>query len=154
MTEQTPIQAVEKLMGPLLTDDVFLVSVRVKPTNNIKIFLDADSGMTIERCIRINRALYKLIVEMGLYPDGEFSLEVSSPGVDEPLKLFRQYEKNRGRNVEVILTDDSRKEGLLSGVSEEAITIEYTEGRGKKAVVKKEVIPFDGIRQTKVQVKF
>ena len=154
MTQDTQIQAVEKLIGPLLFDDIFLVSIKIKPTNNFKIYLDADSGLGIEKCIKINRALYKIMEEMGMYPEGDFSLEVSSPGLDEPLKLLRQYKKNTGREVEVITNDDVKKEGRLTGVTEEKITIEYTEGKGKKAVVKKDDIFFNDIKQTKVQIKF
>jgi len=154
MTHDTQIQAVEKLIGPLLFDDIFLVSIKIKPTNNFKIYLDADSGLGIEKCIKINRALYKIMEEMGMYPEGDFSLEVSSPGLDEPLKLLRQYKKNTGREVEVITNDDVKKEGRLTEVTEEKITIEYTEGKGKKAVVKKDDIFFNDIKQTKVQIKF
>ena len=123
MTQDTQIQAVEKLIGPLLNGDIFLVSIKIKPTNNFKIYLDADSGLGIEKCIKINRALYKIMEEMGMYPEGDFSLEVSSPGLDEPLKLLRQYKKNTGREVEVITNDDVKKEGRLTGVTEEKITI-------------------------------
>ncbi|GAB2841462.1 ribosome maturation factor RimP [Ferruginibacter profundus] len=154
MTAETQIQTVEKLIAPLLVDDIFLVSIKIKPTNNFKIYLDADSGLGIEKCIKINRALYKVMEEMGLYPDGDFSLEVSSPGVDEPLKLLRQYKKNIGRNVEVTTNDDEKKEGILKEVTDEAITIEYTEGKGKKAVVVNPVINFNDIKQTKVLIKF
>jgi len=49
-----------------------------------------------------NKQLYKLIEEEGYYPEGDFSLELSSPGIDEPLKLHRQYVKNKGRNIEVL----------------------------------------------------
>lgn len=154
MTQDTLIQSVEKLITPLLADDIFLVSVKVKPINNIKIYLDADNGLGIEKCIKINRALYKIMEEMGMYPDGDFSLEISSPGVDEPLKLLRQYKKNTGRNVEVTMNDDTKKTGKLTGVTEESINIEYTEGKGKKAVIKTEEIPFAEIRQTIVQIKF
>ncbi len=154
MTQDTQIQAVEKLVIPLLNDDIFLVSIKIKPTNNFKIYLDADSGLGIDKCIKINRALYKIMEEMGMYPEGDFSLEVSSPGLDEPLKLLRQYQKNIGREVELIMNDDARKEGKLTAVTEENVTIEYTEGKGKKAIVKTEEIPFDVIKQTKVQIKF
>ncbi|HQY12800.1 MAG TPA: ribosome maturation factor [Ferruginibacter sp.] len=154
MTQDSHIQTVEKLIGPLLQEDVFLVSVKIKPTNNIKIYLDADGGLGIEKCIRINRALYKVMEEKGLYPDGDFSLEVSSPGIDEPLKLLRQYKKNIGRNVEVTTLDEAKKEGRLTGVSEDGIIIEYTTGKGKKAETKQEEISFDNIKQTKVLVKF
>lgn len=89
--------------------EYFPVSVRIKPTNNIKVFIDGDNGITIEKCVRFNRALYKLIEESGMYPEGEFSLEVSSPGIDEPLKLHRQYTRNIGRDVEISFTDGTKK---------------------------------------------
>ena len=154
MTQDTQMQAVEKLIGPLLFDDIFLVSIKIKPTNNFKIFLDADSGLGIDKCIKINRALYKIMEEMGMYPEGDFSLEVSSPGLDEPLKLLRQYKKNIGRDVEVTMNDEVKKEGKLTVVTEKNITIEYAEGKGKKAIVKTEEIPFDAVKQTKIQIKF
>lgn len=154
MTEHTQIQAVEKLIGSLLKDDIFLVSIKIKPTNNFKIYLDADSGLGIDKCIKINRALYKIMEEMGMYPEGDFSLEVSSPGLDEPLKLVRQYKKNVGREVEIITHDEAKKEGKLTEVTEEKITIEYTEGKGKKAVLKTQEINFTDIKQTKIQIKF
>lgn len=142
------------MIGPLLKDDIFLVSIKIKPTNNFKIYIDADSGLGIEKCIKINRALYKIMEEMGMYPEGDFSLEISSPGLDEPLKLLRQYKKNVGRDVEVVTTDEQKREGKLTEVTEEKITIVYTEGKGKKAVVKTDDIAFADIKQTKVQIKF
>ena len=154
MTQDNHIQAIEKLVEPLLQEDIFLVSIKIKPTNNIKIYLDADNGLGIEKCIRINRALYKTMEETGMYPNGDFSLEVSSPGIDEPLKLLRQYKKNMDRNVEVITQDEVKKEGRLTGVSNEKIEIEYTEGKGKKAITKKDEIYFSDIKQTRVQIKF
>ena len=142
------------MIGPLLQDDIFLVSIKIKPINNIKIYLDADNGLGIEKCIKINRALYRIMEEMGMYPDGDFSLEVSSPGVDEPLKMLRQYKKNAGREVEVTLNDDTKKEGKLLEVNDDAIKIGYTEGKNKKAVNHEIAIPFADIKQTRVKVKF
>ena len=154
MVPTNALDKVKEILESLLTDDIFLVDMKVKPTNNIKIYLDADSGLGIEKCIKINRALYKQIEELALYPDGDFSLEVSSPGVDEPLKLIRQYKKNIGRNVEVSLNEGTKKEGKLISVSDEGIMIEYTEGKGKKAVIHQPEIPFTTIKQTKVLIKF
>ena len=165
MSTDTQIETVQKLLNLLLFDDIFLVDIKVKPVNNIKIFLDADSGLGIEKCIKINRALYKVMEEMGIYPDGDFSLEVSSPGIDEPLKLHRQYIKNIGRELAIEIfnytsPDDAanktgiKKQGKLTEVNENDIVIEYTEGKGKKAVEKKETIPFAEIKQAKVQIKF
>ena len=154
MNNETTLSTVTVFLSDLLEDDVFLVDMKVKPTNNIKIYLDADAGLQLEKCIKINRALYKKMEEAALFPDGDFSLEVSSPGIDEPLKLHRQYQKNTGRNVEVLKNDGTKKEGTLSAVSELAITLAFTEGNGKKAVQHQIEIPFTDIKHTKVQIKF
>lgn len=149
------IETVHNLILPLLEDDIFLIEIKVKPINNIKIFLDADGGLAIERCIKINRALYKTMEEMAFFPDGDFSLEVSSPGIGEPLKQHRQYVKNIGREVEVLLEEDNRTvTGKLLDVTDDAITVEKTEGKGKKLVVSSEELPMKNIKQTKVLIKF
>jgi ribosome maturation factor RimP len=156
MTEILPIQRIEALVEGLIAaaDGVFLVSVRIKPTNNIKVFLDADNGLSIEKCTKINRAMYRVIEEEGWYPDGNFSLEVSSPGTDEPLKLLRQFKKNIGRNVEVMLKDDTKTEGKLTGAAEENIQIEITTGKNKKAVTTEKDVAFADIKQVKVLISF
>lgn len=145
-------------MADLLVKETgdFLVSVRVKPTNNVKIFVDSDGegGMTIDKCVRYNRALYKLLEELAIFPEGNFSLEVSSPGIDEPLKLTRQYHKNKGRLIEVTFTDDTVKEGKLLEVTENDILIEQTTGKGKKAETHQFVVPFSNIKTTTVQIQF
>lgn len=154
MIKDNQIETIEKLLQPLLTDDIFLVEIRIKPVNNIKIFLDADSGLGIEKCIRINRALYKIMEEMAIYPDGDFSLEVSSPGIGEPLKMYRQYVKNTGRDIEVTLNDGNKQAGKLVSVNEHQLELSFTEGKNKKAVTKQLIIPLADIKQAIVLVKF
>src|SRR3954465_3459730 len=107
MQTESVIQTIEHKVKVLLENHPthFLVEVRIKPTNNIKVFIDADEGVVLSDLITYNRKLYKELEESGMYPDGNFSLEVSSPGLDEPLKLFRQYKKNVGRHVDVMLVD-------------------------------------------------
>ena len=136
------------------SEDVFLVEVKVLPGNNIKVFLDADNGITIDKCIKVNRALYNQIEESTVFPNGDFSLEVSSPGVNEPLRLHRQYKKNIGRTVEVMLNDGTKKEGKLTEVNDDEIIIEEKEGQGKKAVSKTTNILFNQVKHTKVLVTF
>jgi len=150
------IQQIEALINQLLADEpsYFLVSVRIKPTNNIKIFFDGDAGISIEKCVKFNRGLYKMMEEKGWYPEGEFSLEISSPGIEEPLLLHRQYRKNIGRDLEIVFTDNSIKIGTLLEVTEEDILIQTTEGKGKKAVTQQLLVPFNNIKSTTVQIKF
>jgi len=150
------IDLVNPILEQLLKEEpsYFCVQIKVKPTNNIKIFLDGDQGLPIEKCTFINRKLYRIMEEAAWFPEVDFSLEVSSPGIDEPLVLNRQYVKNIGRKVEVTFLDDTMKEGLLKLVTEKDILIEWTEGKGKKAVVQELLIPFEQIKTTIVQIQF
>lgn len=143
---------VQKLIEDV--EDMFLVSVRIKPINNIKVFLDSDIGVNIDKCARLNRAMYKIIEEEAWYPEGNFSLEVSSPGLDEPLRLPRQYKKNIGRNVEVTFPDDTLLQGKMIDANDEGIVMEYTEGKNKKAVVHTKEVAYSSMKQTIVQVSF
>ncbi len=158
MANETIIPQIEKMVTDLLSaaEGDFLVSVKIKPTNNIKVFIDSDgpSGMGIEKCVRYNRALYKQLEESPIFPTGDFSLEVSSPGLSEPLLLHRQYVKNKGRSVEVVFNDGSQKEGKLLEVTDTDILLEQTIGKGKKAETSQFVIPFENIKSTKVQILF
>ncbi len=156
MTNETVIAEVEGIFTALLAPEPgdFLVSVKIKPTNNIKIFVDSDEGMSIEKCVKYNRKLYAQIEEKAIFPDGNFSLEISSPGVDEPLKMHRQYVKNKGRNVLVTFNDATEKEGKLLEVTETDIIIEQKTGKGKKAETHQHVIPFVNIKTTTVQIQF
>jgi ribosome maturation factor RimP len=156
MIADTKQKAIEDFVNAQLkgSEDVFLVEVKVIPGNNIKVFLDADNGITIDKCIKINRALYNQIEESDIFPNGDFSLEVSSPGVDEPLKLHRQYKKNIGRTVEVTMNDGTKKEGKLTEVNDDEILIEEKSGQGKKTVIKTTNILFNQVKHTKVLVTF
>ena len=82
------------------------------------------------------------------------SLEVSSPGLDEPLKLKRQYIKNTGRNVEVILHDGSKVEGKLLAVNDADIQVEEVKGKNKKRETLQHTIRIDNIKTTKIQIQF
>lgn len=154
MNNDTLIQLISEKAKVLLaeTPSEFLVEVRIKPTNNVKVFIDGDEGVTIQKCIALNRKLAKDFEENQVFPADDFSLEVSSPGLDEPLKLLRQYKKNIGRLVEVTLSDGTVKEGKLLAVHEDAIDIEELTGKKKVAVLHNFL--FANIKTTKIQVVF
>ena len=155
MNSENQAIGVEKKLSELLTElpGYFLVEISVKPTNNIKVFVDADQGAAIDQLSKINRALYKW-VEENLFPNGDFSIEVSSPGLDEALKLDRQYLKNIGRMVDIVLKNGLKKEGKLISVSENEIVIEEEQGKRKKKEVIQHIILKEEIKTTKVQIKF
>lgn len=150
------IDKVKAVIDPFLAEDqsYFCVQIKVKPTNNIKVFLEGDQGLPIERCTFFNRKLYKAIEDEAWFPEGDFSLEVSSPGVDEPLILQRQYQKNKGRKVLVTMNDGAEKQGVLLEVNENEITLSWSEGKGKKLVQHELHVPYENIKSTIVQVQF
>jgi ribosome maturation factor RimP len=156
MSAETQISVIEALLEEVLQAEpsLFKVHIRIKPTNNVKVYIDGDNGVSIDTCVKINRKLYAAIEEKVIYPEGEFSLEVSSPGIDEPLILNRQYTKNIGRNVEILFNDATKTEGKLLEVTESDILVETTSGKGKKAVVQQVLIPFANIKSTTVQIQF
>jgi ribosome maturation factor RimP len=152
MAETTEI--ILSFLEPILEGtDIFVVNVRVKPINNIKVYLDAESGFSIEKCSMVNRKLYAQIEAAEMFPDGDFSLEVSSPGVDEPLLQFRQYVKNIGRKVTVTDNEDVEKTGMLKEVTEENITLEIKPAKQKQPLIITQ-IPFSNIKKTVVQIIF
>ncbi len=154
-TEEKQISLVQ-MVGKLLEEEqaYFLVSVNIRPINNISVFIDGDEGVTIEKCVKINRMLYKQIVENELLADGEFSLEVSSPGVDEPLKLKRQYIKNIGRFLEIDTIEGNHLEGKLLLADESVIELEEERGKGKKKELIKHCLQYDHIKKAIVKVVF
>ncbi len=134
---------------------LFLIDLSVSETNHIRVVIDGDEGVTVEDCVTISRA-----VEHSLDRDAEdFSLEVLSAGVSEPLQLKRQFAKNLGRDLKV-KTTEGKLEGTLSKANEEGITLQWKErepkptGKGKVTVQKEAVVPFKDIVEAKVMIKF
>jgi ribosome maturation factor RimP len=156
MQTDTLIGSLEQKINGLLEGHPshFLVEVRIKPTNNVKVFIDADEGITLATLIDYNRKLYKVLEESGLFPADDFSLEVSSPGLDEPLKKQRQYKKNVGRYVHITKNDGAITEGKLMESTDDGVIVETETGKGKKKEIKQETILFTDIKTTKIQVKF
>jgi ribosome maturation factor RimP len=156
MNIESQIQVIEQKVKTLISPDPesFLVDVKISPGNNVKVFIDADHGVSIEKLTQYNRRLYKQIEESGLFPNDDFSLEISSPGLDEPLKLHRQYVKNIGRNVEVILKEGIKKEGKLMSATNNEIVIEEEKQNKKNKEIVQHTISYNEIKTTKIQIKF
>jgi ribosome maturation factor RimP len=156
MNPEIQVKAIENKVNEMLATDsgYFLVELSIKPTNNIKVFVDADQGASIDLLTKLNRSLYRHIEESGMFPNGDFSLEVSSPGLDEPLKLQRQYVKNIGRHIEVLKVDGVRVEGKLVSVNDDSILLDEEKGQKKKKEIVQHTIQTDQIKTTKIQIKF
>ncbi len=152
----TEIEKIEEFVKQFIakSEGLFLIEVKSAPGNKITVLLDGDKGVTIENCTAVNKALYKFIEETALFGDNNFSLEVSSFGVDKPLVLLRQYKKNIGRNIEVVLIDGQKSEGKLVDSNEEHIIIEQKTGKGNKMTKQTTTILFNQIKHTTVLITF
>jgi ribosome maturation factor RimP len=149
-------QLAEQKLSEPCNDGTFLVDVTVSAANKIRVTLDNFRGVRIDECVALSR-----FIEHSLDREAEdFELEVSSAGLDQPFRIFRQYEKNLGKLVDVKLNDGRRFEGKLLSANEQAIEIEQQfkeriEGRkAKQLVTKKLSFPFAEVKETKAVIKF
>ncbi len=97
-------QSVKELVEPVLeTYNAFLVEVIARGERNtkiIEIFIDTDKGIDAKAISDINKEINRSLSREELIP-GTYRVSVSSPGLDRPLRLTRQYKKNVGRDIEV-----------------------------------------------------
>ena len=148
---------IESLASEYLKDStLFVTGVKISSANDINVFIDGDKGVSIQDCIGLSRS-----IENALDRDkADFSLQVSSHGATTPLIMPRQYLKNIGRDLEIRLQDGTKAGGRLIESDNESITIEYSErenkpiGKGKITVVKKQTIPYNQIKESKIKLKF
>ncbi|TYP95799.1 ribosome maturation factor RimP [Sphingobacterium allocomposti] len=149
-------ERVRELVQEKIADREDLFIVRIKMYNNgiLEILMDGDNGIAIEDCVQISRHVGYHLEEENVI-DRAYRLEVSSPGVDTPLLLQRQYEKNVGREVRVKDHEGAKREGKLLSVDESGIVIEEKiKEKGKKAATQEAAIPFEHIKETKVLISF
>jgi ribosome maturation factor RimP len=132
----------------------FVVDVSVskhKPTK-ITVFVDGDKGISIDDCANLSRLLAEQLDEQDLIKEA-YTLEVSTAGIDHPLKLKRQYRANIGRQVKVQLIDKELVRGKIIAANDEKITVE-TENKDKnKGLMNREIL-FTDIEKTIVTVSF
>ena len=147
---------IAEMTASLLKDPShFLVDVVIsgnRVQRKVIVIIDGDKGITIEDCANVSRGLSAMMDEKNLIEEN-YTLEVTTPGVDSALKLKRQYKKNVGRGFKVTLDDKSIVKGKLVATGESSIQIEVEE-KGKKKELKTIDIPFDKIDKALVQISF
>ncbi|QBO57473.1 Ribosome maturation factor RimP [Chryseobacterium salivictor] len=149
---------IEQLLNDFLAEreDLFLIDIKFSVTDHIRVILDGDHGVTLQDCLDASRA-----IEFNMDRDEhDFSMEVMSAGLSEPLNMPRQYRKNIGRSLELVMNDSSEIEGELTKVEEDKITLvlKYRKpkeiGKGKVDVVEEKEIPYSDIKKALVAIKF
>lgn len=150
------VEEIKRMAAATLTDPShFLVDVVVSSRQGprkVLVIVDGDQGIDIDTCARVSRDLSKALDEV-TWMEENYTLEVSTPGVDHPLKFQRQYAKNIGRSLKVKLADRT-VEGKLAAADAEKITLQEEKGSGKKKEVTTLDIPLAEIEKAFVLVSF
>mgnify|MGYP003573313786 FL=1 len=151
------VKRVRSLVDEALKENesLFLIDLKTAEDNSIRIVVDGDQGVPLSECIRISRH-----VEHNLNRDEEdFSLEVTSPSITDPIQDRRQFNKNIGRILQ-IKTDAGSFEGKLTEILDDKLVLQWKVrepkpiGKGKTTVEKREVFPIENISEAKVKIIF
>lgn len=149
---------IEALLNDFLEtrEDLFLIDLKISAGDDITVILDGDNGVSVQDCLDASRA-----IEFNMdREEHDFSLQVMSAGLSEPLAIPRQFQKNIGREIEVLLNDSTKTEGELAKVDEDKITLilRYRKpkdiGKGKVDVEEEKEIPYSEIKKALVVIKF
>ena len=147
---------VRELVEEKLTDrpDLFIVSIKIVNHANVTVLLDGDNGLGIHDCAMVSRHVGFHLEEENAITDA-YTLEVSSPGLDTPLVLDRQFQKNIDRTLAVKLTSGEKFEGVLKAVADSDIILNMKiKEKGKKIRNEDKTIAKSDIAEALVQVSF
>jgi ribosome maturation factor RimP len=150
-------ERIRQLIDEKLADrpDLFIVEIKIVNNTKVTILLDGDNGVGIHDCALVSRHVGFHLEEENLI-DQAYNLEVGSPGLDTPLVLERQFQKNVGRLLEIKLLEGKKTQGTLVGSTPDSLTIlEEVKEKGKKKVkITEKTIQKTEIVEVKVGVSF
>jgi ribosome maturation factor RimP len=134
--------------------NLFIVEIKGIAVKRAMVLLDGDEGVKIEDCARVSRHINQKMEEDGL-EEALISLEVSSPGVDFPLKFERQYPQHVGRTLAIKLLDGKEIEGKLLSIDAAVIAVEEKiKEKGKKVSLNNISLALSEIAEAKIKVTF
>jgi len=152
------MEEIREIVSSILSEDQFLVDIVHKGgygSQKLLVLVDSDSGLTIDDCAQISRNLSDKLEEQDFF-DSKYLLEVSSPGLDHPIHLTRQFKKNIGRSIEVQTNEGNEMVGKLNVVENDFI--ELQQNNLKKGVRHSKLenirLSFTDIKTAKVLISF
>ncbi len=134
----------------------FLVDLKVSRGNLIQVFLDHADGINLDQCAEFS----KKIEEKLSRDEEDFELQVSSPGIGQPLRVVQQYRKAIGQQLDILLTDGEKMRGILMSVNEGtseqgvSLTLRLSGTRKKPAPAEPVVIETGKIERARIEIEF
>lgn len=115
----------------------------------LRVYIDKDGGVTLADCQAVSHGMEEILDAEDIIPGGEYTLEVSSPGVERKLTRPKDFEKSVGKKVKVVtkepVADATTWIGLLQAFAEDVLTVEAANGKTAQ-------IPLDKVK--KANLKF
>ncbi|WP_262383891.1 ribosome maturation factor RimP [Hymenobacter lutimineralis] len=149
-------QIAEMLQDSLPGPELFIVGLTVSDAVRPKVtaILDGEQGLGIDECALVSRRLARRIEE-AYGEEASYTLEVTSPGADQPLTDPRQYVRHVGRTLSLKLADGTEKTGTLEAVEAGGIQLaETVKEKNKKKTLPAVLLPFETIQEAKVVISF
>lgn len=126
-TDGRLVDDLREIVEPIVTDDgAELVEIVVKGypgSRVVRIVVDAEEGVDVERCARLSRSVSSAFDDLDPI-SGTYTLQVTSPGADRPLETDRDFARNVGRSVRVSFEEDDPVEGVVVAVDDDVVTLE------------------------------
>ena len=127
-------EKLRELITPLCEDSaIFLNDLRIHGGDKnrlVKVTVDTEAGVTLDECKKLTQEINDLFFRKNIF-QGNYRLEVTSPGVEKPLEYPFEFKRNLGRNLEVTYTindETHHAEGELSSYSEENLILRGSKG--------------------------
>ena len=156
MAQTTTSSHLESLIRTVFEEgrcgEYYLVDLEISPSGKMVVYVDGDEGVSLDACTQISRIL-ESVLDQEPTLGGVYELEVSSPGVNRPLRFPRQYLKHIGRTLRIEFYTGERLEGKLTATTHEAITIEIP-AKDKKSQPESRDINYEDIKGAFVTVQF
>lgn len=145
------------IAGYLVEKGLFLVDIEISKDNDITIAVESSEGdVKIENCVDIDH------IVAGVFDRDveDYSLTVTSAGLDQPFKVLQQYQKFVGSEVEVVVKGGGKMKGVLTSATEEGFEVtvsKMVKVEGSKKKVQQDTVTafaYDGIKSCKPVIKF
>ncbi len=155
---------IEEIVQNIIGEEYFIIEISIAGPSNrqkVTIILDGDEGIKIDMCAKVSRTLGAELETLDIINEN-YILEVTSPGIDYPLKYERQYKRNIGRNFKIELKDDTIKMGILKEIKGDVIVLDEEvatrNSAGKilknKVTLQETEIAFNEIKKSNVIISF
>ena len=148
-TDQTRDLLADVLTEPLAANGFDVEAIELTQAGNrrmLRIAVDKDGGVTLDDVADATREVARVLDESDVMGERSYTLEVSSPGTDRPLRLPRHWRRNRGRLVQVTLKDGSAMTGRIADSDDQRAMLEV-DGVSHE-------VSYDEVAKAKVQIEF